>query len=88
MPLPIGELHKFPPIALGDVAQVAAHVLTGKGKKGFNDKHRGQLMVLTGLLPHLLHLLHFVADTSILRTKVDVWYRAGRRCKRGTGSEA
>jgi uncharacterized protein YbjT (DUF2867 family) len=27
---------------------VAAHVLTGKGKHGFDDKHRGQMMVLTG----------------------------------------
>jgi hypothetical protein len=32
-----------------DVAQVAAHVLTGKGKHGFDDRHRGQLMVLTGM---------------------------------------
>jgi len=48
IPLPIGETHKFAPIALGDVAQVAAHVLTGKGKHGFSDKHRGQLIVLTG----------------------------------------
>ena len=40
LPLPIGELHKFAPIALGDIAQVAAHVLSGKGKKGFSDKHR------------------------------------------------
>jgi hypothetical protein len=27
---------------------VAAHVLSGKGKHGFDDKHRGQMMVLTG----------------------------------------
>lgn len=27
---------------------MAANVLTGKGKHGFSDKHRGQLMVLTG----------------------------------------
>lgn len=32
-----------------DVAQVIAHVLCGKGKHGFSDKHRGQLMVLTGM---------------------------------------
>ena len=51
MPLPIGENHKFAPIALGDIAQVAAHVLSGKGKKGFSDKHRGQLIVLTGCSP-------------------------------------
>lgn len=31
-----------------DVAQVAAHVLSGQGKHGFDDKHRGQLMVVTG----------------------------------------
>ncbi|KAF5001314.1 hypothetical protein FDECE_10998 [Fusarium decemcellulare] len=48
LPLPIGENHKFAPVALGDVAQVAAHVLTGKGKHGFDDKHRGQMMVVTG----------------------------------------
>ncbi|KAH6900798.1 hypothetical protein B0T10DRAFT_525425 [Thelonectria olida] len=47
-PLPIGTKHKFAPVALGDVAQVAAHVLTGKGKHGFDDKHRGQMMVVTG----------------------------------------
>ncbi|KAJ4016311.1 hypothetical protein NW766_004503 [Fusarium irregulare] len=48
LPLPIGENHKFAPVALGDVAQVAAHVLTGKGKHGFDDRHRGQMMVVTG----------------------------------------
>ncbi|ROT39540.1 NAD(P)-binding protein [Sodiomyces alkalinus F11] len=48
IPLPIGKDHKFAPVALGDIAQVAAHVLTGKGKHGFDDKHRGQMMVVTG----------------------------------------
>ncbi|KAK3294586.1 uncharacterized protein B0H64DRAFT_190662 [Chaetomium fimeti] len=48
LPLPIGENHKFAPIALGDVSLVAAHVLTGKGPHGFDDRHRGQMMVLTG----------------------------------------
>ncbi|GAO17248.1 hypothetical protein UVI_02060940 [Ustilaginoidea virens] len=48
LPLPIGEDHKFAPVALGDVAQVAAHVLTGKGKHGFDDRHRGQMMIVTG----------------------------------------
>ncbi|KAF4472426.1 Prestalk A differentiation A [Fusarium albosuccineum] len=48
LPLPIGKNHKFAPVALGDVAHVAAHVLTGKGKHGFDDKHRGQMMVVTG----------------------------------------
>jgi hypothetical protein len=27
---------------------VAAHVLSGKGPHGFDDRHRGQMMVLTG----------------------------------------
>ncbi|KAK6860886.1 hypothetical protein PG995_004522 [Apiospora arundinis] len=48
LPLPIGENHKFAPMALGDVAQVAAHVLTGRGEHGFDDRHRGQMMVVTG----------------------------------------
>lgn len=36
-------------IHIQDVALVAAHVLTGKGKHGFSDAHRGQLIVLTGM---------------------------------------
>lgn len=48
LPLPVGKNHKFAPIALGDVSQVAAFVLSGKGQHGFDDKHRGQLIVLTG----------------------------------------
>ncbi|KAL2267089.1 hypothetical protein VTJ83DRAFT_4366 [Remersonia thermophila] len=48
LPLPIGDKHKFAPIALGDISLVAAHVLTGKGAHGFDERHRGQLMVLTG----------------------------------------
>lgn len=47
LPLPIGD-HKFAPVALGDVAHVAAHVLTGKGPHGFDDRHRGQMMIVTG----------------------------------------
>ena len=47
--LPIGESQQFAPVALGDVAAVAALVLSGKGKNGFSDKHCGQLIVLTGL---------------------------------------
>ncbi len=31
-----------------DVAHVAAHVLAGKGKQGFDDRHCGQMMVVTG----------------------------------------
>ncbi|KAL2756587.1 hypothetical protein ACRALDRAFT_2041242 [Sodiomyces alcalophilus JCM 7366] len=48
IPLPIGKNNKFAPVALGDIAQVAAHVLAGKGKHGFDDRHRGQMMVVTG----------------------------------------
>ncbi|OCK73404.1 hypothetical protein K432DRAFT_398895 [Lepidopterella palustris CBS 459.81] len=48
VPLPTGPNHKFALIALGDVALVVAHVLSGKGKHGFDDKHRGRLIVLTG----------------------------------------
>ncbi|KAF4967714.1 hypothetical protein FSARC_4775 [Fusarium sarcochroum] len=52
LPLPIGDFHKFAPVALVDVAQAAAHVLTGKGKHGFDDRHRGQTMV--SLTPRVL----------------------------------
>ncbi|GAM42468.1 hypothetical protein TCE0_044f16480 [Talaromyces pinophilus] len=31
-----------------DVAELASHVLTSKGKHGFSDRHRGQLMTMTG----------------------------------------
>ncbi|EEP75434.1 conserved hypothetical protein [Uncinocarpus reesii 1704] len=55
LPLPIGKNHKFAPMALGDLSQVAAHVLTGKGKHGFSDAHRGQLMVLTAEARRVLH---------------------------------
>ncbi|OXV06642.1 hypothetical protein Egran_05590 [Elaphomyces granulatus] len=48
LPIPIGRDHKFPLVALGDIALLAAHVLCGKGKYGFSDKHRGQLMAMTG----------------------------------------
>lgn len=48
LPIPIGEDHTFAPIALGDVSQVAANVLTGQSENGFDERHRGQLMVLTG----------------------------------------
>jgi hypothetical protein len=73
LPLPIGEFHKFAPVALGvryvcimwriwltllqDVAQVAAHVLTGKGEHGFDDRHRGQMMVVTGTSTYSAHNL-------------------------------
>ncbi|KAG9006232.1 hypothetical protein FRB94_000857 [Tulasnella sp. JGI-2019a] len=48
LPLPIGTAHKFAPVALGDVAQVAAAVITGEGPHGLDDNHRGQLITITG----------------------------------------
>ncbi|KAI0142693.1 hypothetical protein GGR57DRAFT_485794 [Xylariaceae sp. FL1272] len=48
IPIPIGHDHKFAPVALGDIADLAAHVLTGKGPKGFDDNHRGQIFIVTG----------------------------------------
>lgn len=57
LPFPVRENHKFAPIAVGDIAQVAVHVLSEQGrKKGFSDKHCGQLIVLTGF--HMLLLAH------------------------------
>lgn len=68
LPIPIGKDHQFPPIAIKvgatlnikieanlvqDVAELAAHVLTSKGKHGFSDRHRGQLMTMTGELSSL-----------------------------------
>ncbi|KAF1990390.1 NAD(P)-binding protein [Aulographum hederae CBS 113979] len=50
LPIPVGKDHKFAPVALGDVALLAAHVLSSQGKHGFDDRHRGQLMVCTGPL--------------------------------------
>jgi hypothetical protein len=43
-----------------DVAQVAAHVLTGKGEHGFDDRHRGQMMVVTGKSNHYTHNLSWL----------------------------
>jgi uncharacterized protein YbjT (DUF2867 family) len=48
LPIPIDSHNKFAPIALGDVAQVLAHVLTSVGPQGLADDCRGQMMVLTG----------------------------------------
>ncbi|KAH9856087.1 NAD-P-binding protein [Lenzites betulinus] len=48
LPLPIGEDHKFAPIALGDVAQIAAYVITSEGPQGLADNVRGQVIVATG----------------------------------------
>lgn len=48
LPLPMGHSHKFAPVALGDIALLAAHVLISEGPHGFGDNCRGQLMTLTG----------------------------------------
>jgi len=72
--LPIGEDHKFAPVALGDIAQLAAHVLSGKGEHGFDDRHRGQLIVCTGcdladpqLQPRLREFINM--ETEVLKSK-------------------
>lgn len=44
----MGSKHKFAPVALGDIALLAAHVLTSTGEHGLGDQVRGQLMTLTG----------------------------------------
>jgi len=46
--LPIGNHHSFAPVALGDIALIAASVLTSEGPKGLSDKVRGQLIIMTG----------------------------------------
>lgn len=48
LPLPIGPNHKFAPVALGDVALLAANILISSGPHGLSDNVRGQLIVLTG----------------------------------------
>lgn len=48
LPLPIGYAHKFAPVALGDVAHVAAIVATSQGPQGLADNIRGQLITVTG----------------------------------------
>lgn len=35
-------------MALGDISQLAARILTGEGEHGLDDDHRGQLIILTG----------------------------------------
>lgn len=48
LPLPIDEKHKFAPVALGDVAQIAAHALTSVGPHGLADEVRGEILIVTG----------------------------------------
>lgn len=46
--LPIGEDQKFAPVALGDIAQITAYVVTSEGPQGLADNVRGQVIVATG----------------------------------------
>ncbi|GAA5886322.1 hypothetical protein JCM6882_001604 [Rhodosporidiobolus microsporus] len=48
LPIPIDEDHKFAPVALGDVAQLLAYIVTSQGQHGLGDEVRGQMIVLTG----------------------------------------
>ncbi|KAF8147865.1 hypothetical protein B0H34DRAFT_680048 [Crassisporium funariophilum] len=69
IPIPINN-QKFPPVALGDVALLAAHILTGRGPKGLSDAHRGQLIVVTG--PKLTSGDELAADaTKALGAKME-----------------
>lgn len=52
--LPIGEDHKFAPVALGDIAQIAAYVVTSEGPQELADNVRGQVIVVTGAYPWLI----------------------------------
>lgn len=46
--LPVGEQHSFAPVALGDIAAIAAYIVTSEGPKGLSDQVRGQLITMTG----------------------------------------
>lgn len=48
LPLPIDTHHKFAPVALGDVVQVAAYALTSVGPHGLADNVRGEVLIVTG----------------------------------------
>ncbi|KAI1795291.1 NAD-P-binding protein [Ganoderma leucocontextum] len=48
LPIPVGDRHKFAPIALGDVAQLAAFVVTSEGPHGLAENVRSQVLVATG----------------------------------------
>ncbi|KAL7278444.1 hypothetical protein ACG7TL_007441 [Trametes sanguinea] len=70
LPLPIGENHKFAPIALGDVAQIAAYIVTSEGPHGLADHVRSQVIVATG--PQLVAGPELaVAASQALGTKME-----------------
>lgn len=48
LPIPIDEKHKFAPVALGDVVQIAAYALTSVGPHGLGDDVRGEILIVTG----------------------------------------
>lgn len=72
LPLPIGEEHKFAPIALGDVAQIAAYVITSEGPHGLADNVRGQVIVATGDYM-LLYACMWPGLTFVCRTPTYCW---------------
>lgn len=59
LPLPIGNSHKFAPVALGDIAHIAAAVITSEGPHGLSDQFRGQMIVATGPMS-VYHALRYV----------------------------
>lgn len=59
LPLPIGNYHKFAPVALGDIAHIAAAILTSEGPHGLSDQFRGQMIVATGPMS-VFHALLFI----------------------------
>ncbi|CDO76593.1 hypothetical protein BN946_scf184868.g7 [Trametes cinnabarina] len=70
LPLPIGENHKFAPVALGDVAQIVAYVVTSEGPHGLADHVRSQVIVATG--PQLVAGPELaVAASQALGTKME-----------------
>lgn len=48
LPIPIDHNHKFAPVALGDVVQIAAYALTSVGPHGLADDVRGEVLIVTG----------------------------------------
>lgn len=46
--LPVGEDQKLAPVALGDVAQISACMVTSEDPQGLADDVRGQVIVSTG----------------------------------------
>lgn len=47
LPLPIGKNHKFAPVALGDLAHLAAIILVSEGPHGFGDEVRYDYIIFS-----------------------------------------